>query len=509
MINEDIVFYDRMPVNASMSAPGSSADLVDPQKAMIPRFTLNGRPLRLLVAIASYGRKNESFLRRIIQNYKSMAMDVDVVVLSEGPKDLGSKARVLVGLPSKNPWSLPFGHKKILAENLERYDLFAYSEDDMEVTEHHIDAFLRATPALADDEIAGFLRYEIGDSGAWTLPEAHGDAHWKPESVTRRNNYVIGQFSNEHAGFYLLTQKQLRKAIDSGRFLVGPHEGRYGLPETAATDPYTNCGFRKVICVSVIEDFLIHHLPNRYVGQLGLPFPAFKEQSKTLMEILDGKHPASTLCRVESKILHGRWSKSYDEKACAEVLDAVPSEAKSVLSVGCGLGAFESQLVAQGVAVTVLPLDSVIGASVVRLGVEVVHGSWGNGMSQLAGKKFDCVVATYLLHLQSDPGSFLEQCAQFVVTGGVLVIAGPNFLRLPVLIKRILGRGDYRKLRNFDQSGISPCGPGALAKNIRRAGLKLDIVKWRHEPDGRTALAPYRKHFGRFTAEDWIVRAKR
>src|SRR4030081_2973540 len=98
------------------------------------------RRLRLCVVIASYGDKNIEFLKRIIRNYQGMDMEVAIFVLSEAPKDLGPDVKVLVGLPSRNPWSLPFGHKRVFADNLDRYDLFAYSEDDMEVTEENFHA---------------------------------------------------------------------------------------------------------------------------------------------------------------------------------------------------------------------------------------------------------------------------------------------------------------------------------------------------------------------------------
>ena len=121
--------------------------------------TSNARPLRLLVALASYGVQNLKFLKQIIETYQRMPFETDVVVLSEAPKDLGmDRVKVAVGLPSPNPWSLPFAHKRIFAENVDRYDLFIYSEDDMGVPEKCLQAFLRVTPHLADDEIAGFLR---------------------------------------------------------------------------------------------------------------------------------------------------------------------------------------------------------------------------------------------------------------------------------------------------------------------------------------------------------------
>jgi hypothetical protein len=82
--------------------------------------------LRVLVAIASYGEKNIGFLKTIVQQYQSMTMAVDIVVISEAPKDLPSGVTLVVGLPSSNPWSLPFAHKPIFAEKIDQYELFIY-----------------------------------------------------------------------------------------------------------------------------------------------------------------------------------------------------------------------------------------------------------------------------------------------------------------------------------------------------------------------------------------------
>ncbi len=469
----------------------------------------NGRQLRLLVVIASYGTKNIQYLKQIIKNYQDMAMDVDVVVVSEGPKDLGPRVRVLVGLPSSNPWSLPFAHKAVFAENVEGYDLFIYSEDDMDVKEPQIQAFLRVTPALAADEIAGFLRYESDQSGNLFVPEAHESAHWEPESVKRRGDCTVAGFSNEHAGFYILTRAQLKQIVASGNFLRSAYEGRYGLPETAATDPYTCCGFRKVICISAIDDFLIHHLPNRYIGQLGTSLSVIKEQIQTLMDICNGTHPASTLCPVESKIMHGRWSKSYDEKPCDELLGLVPAEAKTLLSVGCGSGAVEAKFIQRGMKLTALPLDSVVGAAAAHLGIEMIYGNWKEGLAQLAGRKFDCVLVTHLLHLQADPGRFLEACADHVGEGGTLLAAGPNFNRIPNRFKRTFGVNGHGKLRSFAESGVCTCGPGTLTAKIKNLGLEPAAVRWLDQEFLPGRLARLRLPLGSLTARYWILQARR
>ncbi|MGA2656145.1 MAG: methyltransferase domain-containing protein [Verrucomicrobiota bacterium] len=430
------------------------------------------------MAVASFGEKNAEYLRRVIERYRALPMHVHVVVLSEAPKQLGAGVEARIGLPARNPWSLPFAHKQIFAERIGLYDLFAFSEDDMDVTEANIQAFLQATSALASDEIAGFLRFETGPDGAWSLPEVHGSYHWRPESVRARGPYTVAEFTNEHSGFFILTQAQLRQAIASGGFLRAPHEGRYGLLETAATDPYTSCGFRKVLCVSHMGEFFIHHMSNRYAGQLGLSLSAFKEQLETLMQIGCGRHPATTLCRTESNMPRNRWSKSYYEQPCSEVLRLLPNRSKQVLSIGCGWGATEAKLRERNVEVTALPLDSVIGPAAAKLGVEAVYGTLNECFERLAGRTFDCVLITNLLHLLAQPWSLLEACAPLAKAEGSVVIAGPNFDFLKVWLRRAFAGAFRRKLRSFNQSGISVCGPSGAARHLSRLGFSGSRARW-------------------------------
>jgi 2-polyprenyl-3-methyl-5-hydroxy-6-metoxy-1,4-benzoquinol methylase len=460
--------------------------------------------LRFLVVIASFGEKNLPFLRKIIHQYQSMTMEVDVVVVSDAPKELDPSVKVVVGLPSKNPWSLPFAHKSVLAENLDRYDLFAYSEDDMDVSEENIQAFLKVSPSLHDDEIAGFLRYEIDPSGGRSLPETHGPYHWKADSVQRRGSETVAEFSNDHAAFYLLTQSQLRRAIASGGFLQAPYEGRYGMLETAATDPYTCCGFHRVICITALQDFLIHHMSNRYAGQLGLPLATVHDQIETLIKIRDGLHPASTLGQFESKLLHGRWSKSYYERACRELLAMIPPEASNVLSVGCGVGNIEVALQERGAQVTALPLDSVVGAAASRLGIEVIYGELGECLENLGGRKFQSVLITNLLHLMPNPFRLLTQCAGLVDEGGDLLISGVNFDYLPILIKRALGQGEYRKLKRFDESGINVLRARAVIQQLKRLGMSAVSLRWANAAQNAnlSSVKPW-------LSRGWIVQARK
>ena len=89
---------------------------------------------KMLVAINNFGDGHADFVSRLIAGYKSMPFETDIIVLSDQPKSFVTQVEVRVGLPTKNPWSLPFGHKKVFADRLHDYDLFVYTEDDILVT---------------------------------------------------------------------------------------------------------------------------------------------------------------------------------------------------------------------------------------------------------------------------------------------------------------------------------------------------------------------------------------
>src|ERR1700688_3328102 len=177
----------------------SSTGLVDSPRATTLNMTGACHITKLLVAIASYGTSNDRYLARLIEEYRSMSYSVDVVVLSNIKKPVPAGVELVVGLPTKDPWSLPFGHKKLFADRVEKYDLFIYTEDDTLITEKNIASFLRASEALPPNEIPGFLRVEKGSKGQLILADVHAHFHWDPRSVRTRGEHTLAFFTCEHS----------------------------------------------------------------------------------------------------------------------------------------------------------------------------------------------------------------------------------------------------------------------------------------------------------------------
>jgi len=439
--------------------------------------------MKVFVAITSYGTKNLPYLERVLEELRRMKFTTHITVLSEAPKDLGPDIEVAVRRPGRNPRTLPFAHKWIFAERLEQYDVFVYLEDDTLFRERNLRAFLEVTPHLPPDTIAGFLRYEIDRQGRKYCSSVHSHYFWDLNSPATYGGETFARFTNEHAACYVLTREQLRRAIASGGYLVRPHWGAYEILESAATDPYTQCGFTKVICLSRLDDFLLHHLPNCYIGKLGLPLEEVKAQIEALLRLDPSKRPYRQLFPTQKRMLAPRSSKHYYEKPLKEALSLVPSEARTVLSVGCGWGATEELLVREGKEVWGIPLDPVIAVSAERRGVRTLPADFSEAAEALGERRFDCIAFFNVLQHIQDPVAVLRLLRRFLSDKGVVVGSVPNTRRL--LMKRRIGAGP-RRFRNYTATKLHFTTRGMLRRWLKQSGFVqtriTGHVEKRHRP---------------------------
>jgi 2-polyprenyl-3-methyl-5-hydroxy-6-metoxy-1,4-benzoquinol methylase len=453
--------------------------------------------MKILLAIANHGTKNDLYIKYLIKEYRSMMKySVKIVLLSNISKIFGDDIEVIVGLPVKNPWSLPYGHKSLFLNNLYSYDIFIYSEDDILITEKNIDHFLNVTKILPGKYIAGFIRYEISKSGEKYYPDFHNRFHWDPNSIFRINNCVFAHHTNEHSACYILTRAQLEKSIESGGFLLPPREGRYDMLVTAATDPYTQCGMKKLICLSDLHGACVHHLPNIYVDKMGL-YAEIADREIEKLKILHGKHTVrGPLFETETLLedSDAPWEKKYYEGVRDDVLSLIPKGAHRVLSVGCSCGSTESELIHRGIEVVGIPMDCVIQVTAEANGIKTVAPNIDAAMESLGGEKFDCILFSDVLQHLDDPASILCKYLNLLGEDGVIIISVPNFhypsiVRRKMLWKTLLsGVIDGYSFRRYK---IHFTSRRLLESWVRKCGM--EVIRSSHK------VEPGMEHVNRFT----------
>lgn len=222
---------------------------------------------RLLISIANYGELQLNYLQRIIDNFATYSYETSIVIDTTVDLTHIINERKYISqriFDSSVGQALPFKHRDYFAKNLARYDLFLYTENDHFIPQHSIDFITKESADLEDDEIIGFIRYEI-DKGIYYLIDQDINLPISKFHAWEDNGHIFFTPFIFHSGCYLISQEQLRHAIASGGYLARPHIGPYGMLEQGASDIYTQCGFKPKFLPLPIEPVLIHHMPDKYV----------------------------------------------------------------------------------------------------------------------------------------------------------------------------------------------------------------------------------------------------
>jgi len=274
--------------------------------------------MRILVCIPSWGTKNSSHLNRILSEYDDIAQkyDVDILLFLTDDLDVSRHNNVNIKkifFPREIKYLLVHQYKRYMSARLNKYDIFIYSEDDILISKKNIDSFMSLSKDLSGTNLVpSFIRYEIkkGDKYKYLIDLHPGNATSRYGTLLSRfiafkNRYFKGNIifrvhhltdsvyiepNNLHSGCFILDRNQLRVAIESGNFQKGPRGGYCGVLESAASDIYYRCSLQKVYPLDKLESLLVHHLPDKYVTELGEKYKYNKAtvpNPKKVRQILD------------------------------------------------------------------------------------------------------------------------------------------------------------------------------------------------------------------------------
>jgi 2-polyprenyl-3-methyl-5-hydroxy-6-metoxy-1,4-benzoquinol methylase len=145
----------------------------------------------------------------------------------------------------------------------------------------------------------------------------------------------------------------------------------------------------------------------------------------------------------------------YRSHCRKDLLPFVPAEARSVLSVGCGRGATEAELVRRGIEVVGIELDPLAAVAAHQHGVIVLEGEAGQLHSELTQRRFDCLIYGDILEHLLDPLAVLRSHVALLEPGGTVIVSVPNFRHISVFVQLFLrGHVRYADAGIFDRTHV-------------------------------------------------------
>jgi 2-polyprenyl-3-methyl-5-hydroxy-6-metoxy-1,4-benzoquinol methylase len=187
----------------------------------------------------------------------------------------------------------------------------------------------------------------------------------------------------------------------------------------------------------------------------------------------------------------------------------MPSKTKNVLSIGCGGGATEGILAEQGIQVTAVPLDSVIGACAAARGVEITLPDFEKALEMLAGRSFDCILFMNVLEHLPNPVSILSRYGKLLTPDGVVLINAPNFHHIKVWRDLMCGEITWQQRRDFDESRLHFTTTNVVKRWLKRGGLKVVNVVYQYDGPWRKRSELLGGAFKSLLASKMVVIGKR
>lgn len=170
---------------------------------------------------------------------------------------------------------------------------------------------------------------------------------------------------------------------------------------------------------------------------------------------------------------------AYFEWLRTDVLAHVPPAARRVLSIGCGSGVTEAELVKRGLEVVGIELDPKAAQRARSRGLTVFGGDATQIASELAGRTFDCLIYADVLEHMADPVAVLRSHVALLEQGGTVIISVPNFRHCSVLWQLFV-RGHVR----YTDAGI-------LDRTHLRLTTRRMVVEWLRQSEINPTTTQY------------------
>lgn len=170
---------------------------------------------------------------------------------------------------------------------------------------------------------------------------------------------------------------------------------------------------------------------------------------------------------------------AYYGRPRREMRRFVPAEARRILDVGCGAGAFGAGLKDErpGLEVWGVEMDPEAAARARTVLDRVLEGDAAGVAPTLAGERFDSIVLNDVLEHVLEPEALLALLRPLLADGGRLVASVPNIRHFPVVVDlAVRGRWEYTDEGILDRTHVRFFTRRSLGGLFGGGGFDLESV---------------------------------
>mmetsp|Transcript_20478 Transcript_20478/g.29618 ORF Transcript_20478/g.29618 Transcript_20478/m.29618 type:complete len:368 (-) Transcript_20478:173-1276(-) len=296
----------------------------DPSLALgAPTLREENKPLKVLMAVPSYGTTNKAYLEEMIDSIRDMCeagvqVTLALYLTSNTPLNVSQsymlnsrmqcrhprghfKTKVIYLPPSTGKY-FARPHRDLFFENMHKFNLFIYIEDDMMIRLRHIVAYIEETKklkALTREKFTkysiGFLRYEINPQTRERTQFEHPDADFKiVEDPLLNDDYITHPSSHHHQAMYMATPEQLEAWKESCNCFRDTLQMEKDLEpilfreNLSSACLFGRCKVLPVLPRIAFQDLMIHHMSDKYMHGVISAGSQNKLKTTPISKIFDG-----------------------------------------------------------------------------------------------------------------------------------------------------------------------------------------------------------------------------
>lgn len=164
----------------------------------------------------------------------------------------------------------------------------------------------------------------------------------------------------------------------------------------------------------------------------------------------------------------------YFEQFRSDVIAVVPSDAKTILSVGCAAGITEVELAKRGMKVVGIEINPEAAKIARQRGLTILEGNVYEIDVGVAGESYDCIIYADILEHLLDPLEVLKKHIEYLKPGGIVYVSIPNFRHYSVFWQLFMrGHIRYRDAGILDRTHLRITTRKMVLEWFEQVGLGL------------------------------------